>query len=138
MTRINLIEPKKLTDQHLLAEYRELPRIFWLVEKKILENKKINIWKEYKMWAWHVIFFYDKLLFLKKRLKKIILEAEKRWFNISFKEEINLDNFPKNLKNDFIPSKKDLEISKKRIQEKLDLKPKFYKYYWKNIDSSTF
>jgi len=28
MTRINLINPEKLTDQHLLAVYRELPRIF--------------------------------------------------------------------------------------------------------------
>ena len=27
MTRINLVHPSQLSDQHLMAEYRELPRI---------------------------------------------------------------------------------------------------------------
>ena len=31
MTRINTMPPEHLTDQHLFAEYRELPRIFALV-----------------------------------------------------------------------------------------------------------
>jgi len=134
MTRINLINPEKLTDQHLLAEYRELPRIFWIVRKKISENKEIKVWKKYKMWTWHVIFFYDKLLFLQKRLEKISSECKKRNFKISFTEKINLDEFPENLKKDFSPSKRDLEISEKRIKEKLDSKKNFYKYYWKIID----
>lgn len=138
MTRINLINPEQLTDQHLLAEYRELPRIFWIVRKKLEEKKEINVWKEYKMWTWHVIFFYDKLLFLQKRLEKIILECKKRKFQISFTEKIDLSDFPENLKKDFFPTKKDLEISKKRIQEKLDSKKNFYKYYWKLIDEENF
>ena len=46
MTRINLINPEKLTDQHLLAEYRELPRIFWILRKKISENKEIKVLKK--------------------------------------------------------------------------------------------
>ena len=29
MTRINLTLVSELTDQHLMAEYRELPRVFW-------------------------------------------------------------------------------------------------------------
>ena len=85
MTRINLINPEKLTDQHLLAEYRELPRIFWIVRKKISENKEIKVWKKYKMLTWHFIFFYDKLLFLQKSLEKIYSEFKKRNFKISFK-----------------------------------------------------
>lgn len=134
MTRINLIDPKELTDQHLLAEYRELPRIFSAVKKKILENKKIIAWKEYKMWTWHVIFFYDKLLFLQKRLEKIILECRKRNFNISFTNNYDLSDFPLELQKDYIPTEKDLEISKWRISEKLNAKKWFYKYYWKIID----
>lgn len=134
MTRINLIDPKELTDQHLLAEYRELPRIFSAVKKKILENKKIIVWKEYKMWTWHVIFFYDKLLFLQKRLEKIILECRKRNFNISFTNNYDLSDFPLELQKDYIPTEKDLEISKWRISEKLNAKKWFYKYYWKIID----
>jgi deoxyribonuclease V len=41
MTRINLLPPSELADQHLLAEWRELPRIFGLVKKKLTENKPI-------------------------------------------------------------------------------------------------
>lgn len=41
MTRINLLPPSELADQYLLAEWRELPRIFGLVKKKLAENKPI-------------------------------------------------------------------------------------------------
>lgn len=138
MTRINLIEPEELMDQHLLAEHRELPRIFWIVRKKIFENKEIKAWKQYKMWPWHVIFFYDKLLFLQKRLEKIILECKKRNFNISFTEDIKLDDIPDLYKKDFLPTEKDIKISRDRINEKIKLKKDFYKYYWKNINEKSF
>lgn len=134
MTRINLIPVSELTDQHLLAEYRELPRIFWIVRKKISENKEIKIWEEYKMWTWHVIFFYDKLFFLQKRLEELIEECKKRNFQISFTEKIDLSDIPEKYKKDFEPKEKDLEISKWRIKEKLDNKKNFYKYYGKLID----
>ena len=40
MTRINsAIDPKNLTDQHLIAELRELPRIFTAVNKRIEKGK---------------------------------------------------------------------------------------------------
>gem|GEM_PF-2001583 len=41
MTRINLVSPSVLADQHLIAEWRELPRIFGSVKKKLAENKPI-------------------------------------------------------------------------------------------------
>lgn len=43
MTRINLLPASELTDQHLIAEYRELPRIFTIVRTKIRANKKIVV-----------------------------------------------------------------------------------------------
>lgn len=30
MTRINVVDPRDLTDEHLFAEWRELPRVFTL------------------------------------------------------------------------------------------------------------
>lgn len=134
MTRINLINPRELTDQHLVAEYRELPRIFWIVKKKLLENKEIKVWKEYKMWRGHVIFFYDKLGFLEKRYYEIVKECKKRWFNISF-SELDLSDIPKNYKKDFFPTKQDINISFSRIKDKLDNKKWFYKMYWKEVKS---
>ena len=133
MTRINLIHPSKLTDQHLIAEYRELPRVFWAVRTKLSENKQIKIWDKYKMWTWHVIFFYDKLWFLEKRYYEIVKECRKRRFNIKF-SILNLSDIPDEYKKDYHPNKKDLDISNFRIQEKLSQKKWFYKMYWKIID----
>lgn len=133
MTRINLIAPKDLTDQHLLAEYRELPRIFWAIRNKLLEKKEIKIWKQYKMWTWHVIFFYNKLWFLEKRYKEIVKECQKRSFNISF-TDLDLSDIPIKYKNDFTPSINDLNVSLWRIKEKLNQKKWFYRVYWKLID----
>lgn len=133
MTRINLISPEQLTDQHLLAEYRELPRIFWAVRKKLSEWRKIQAWNIFKLWNGHVIFFYDKLGFLEKRYYEIINECKKRKFNIKF-DKLDLSDIPVLYKNDYIPTKKDLKISIARINEKLMMKKWFYKLNWKLID----
>ena len=45
MTRINLVPPKELTDQHLMREYQELPRIVGLVRKAIHRGKSLLILK---------------------------------------------------------------------------------------------
>lgn len=54
MTRINLVEPRYLTDEHLLAEYRELPRVFTYVDRHgIAEDRP----ESYKLGKGHVKFF---------------------------------------------------------------------------------
>ena len=63
MTRINCIEPKYLKDKHLVAEYRELPRVFGLIEKAIErgENPKAPKFnRSYIMGKGHLHFFYNK------------------------------------------------------------------------------
>jgi len=76
MTRINLaIQPKQLTDQHLLAELRELPRIFTAVKNRIASGKSFNdIPKNFTLGTGHVKFFYDKCGFLDKRHHSLRLE----------------------------------------------------------------
>lgn len=39
MTRINIVPPEELTDQHLMREYQELPRILGLVRKALAKGK---------------------------------------------------------------------------------------------------
>ena len=74
--------------------------------------------------------YNEKLIALENILGKTSKEIEQlKADKISFTEKINLDEFPENLKKDFSPSKRDLEISEKRIKEKLDSKKNFYKYY---------
>ena len=136
MTRINLEPVSELSDQHLIAEYRELPRIFNLVLNAQYKGKyplDFKISDTYLLGTGHVTFFYDKLIFLQRRLKEITEECIKRKFNIANKNDYSLALFNKEWLNDYIPTLKEIEISRKRIQEKLNSHPKFYKYYGKNI-----
>lgn len=87
MTRINLVEPSDLTDKHLLAEYRELPRIFTAVGKLIDQGVDINdIWddipKRYVLGTGHCKFFYNKLQWLSIRYSSLHMELVNRKFNL--------------------------------------------------------
>ncbi len=59
MTRINLVPPEELCDQHLLAEHRELTRIPNAVAKGKYHLKGQPA--EYKLGEGHVRFFFNKL-----------------------------------------------------------------------------
>lgn len=125
MTRVNLINPKELYDQHLLSEHREIKRIPNVVKsgKFVYEN----IPETYVLWKWHVKFFYDKLKFLHKRYNSLYKECLNRNFKVENYEESFLW-LPENLYNDFVPSEENIELNKKRLKEKY--KPNFYRYYW--------
>ena len=127
MTRINLLDPSLLTDQHLIAEYRELPRVFTLALKAY--GKPSN----YVLGPGHVKFFYDKLKFLEQRQTALIQECKNRGFNISFEKPDFI--FPKSWYNDFVPSETDIMLSKSRLDEKIAQKPDWYKYYGKKLES---
>lgn len=86
MTRINLIHPSQLTDKHLLAEYRELPRVFTAVRKLVyVPSPRVGDgWEKFKnsnqisdsyvLGVGHVMFFYNKLPWLLKRYRSICYE----------------------------------------------------------------
>lgn len=130
MTRINLISVSDLTDEHLLAEHRELKRIPSMIWKEKVNLDNIPPW--YVLWKWHVKFFYNKLSFLKKRYIELYQECLKRWFQVQNYIE-NFDNIPQHLFWDFLPTRQEIEVSRQRIQEKLDAKPSFYRHYGKKI-----
>lgn len=134
MTRINLVRPDQLSDQHLLAEYRELPRIVndWSHRSTDKSFYK-GIPPKYVLGTGHVKFFRNKIKFLVKRHKDIVKECLKRNFKIAKTNEltsislIDLDT----RQIEYAPSKEEIEISKERINLKIQQKPKWYKYYGK-------
>ena len=89
MTRINLVDPAQLTSKHLMAEYRELPRIFTAV-LKLQDNfsrpKDVDIPSEYVLGIGHMKFFYDKISWLELRYRALYKELIERGFNL----DINL------------------------------------------------
>lgn len=124
MTRINCIPVKELTDQHLLAEYREITRVFKL--SKILNNYGI-----YKMGIGHVKFFYNKGKFLAERTQQLYEECSKRGFNIIYKKyQQHIPDLNKN----WNPTIEDEMINATRINEKIDNPKKPYTYYRKILN----
>lgn len=127
MVRINLINPKKLADQHLIAEYDEILMLFAYVLKY---PKLGGIPSKYKLGKGHILFFKNKLKYLKKRHESIKKEMIKRGFKAT--KTINLSKLNKKLINDWKPSKEDIAIIKKRLIDRIELKPEFYRYYKKH------
>ena len=130
MVRINLIRPKNLADQHLIAEYDEILMLLGDIRK----NPNLNIEKiprNYCLGKGHILFFKNKLAYLKERHELLKKEMIQRGFRP--KIMINMKEFKKELKNGWIPKEEDKQIIKNRLIKKIDLKPYFYRYYRKRM-----
>lgn len=122
MTRINCVEPSELHGRHLLAEYRELPRVFGLALNKLSGSADFSdIPQNYTMGKGHVKFFYDKIEYLYKRQLSLIDELKSRGYNITHEDpaELVIGLYQTKLWNDWVPSAVDVATSRKRISERL-------------------
>lgn len=133
MVRINLIDPKALADQHLIAEYNEMLMLLGYIKKY---SEPEGIPSEYCLGPGHMKFFKNKLLYIKKRHESIKIEMKQRGFQTN--KTINLQEFPANLRNDWKPKPKDIKIIKSRIITKLNLKPEYYLYKSKHKNKDFF
>lgn len=124
MVRINLITPKNLADQHLIAEYNEILMLIGHI-KKFPKIKTIT--KDYTLGKGHLNFFKNKIKYLKERHELIKKEMKKR--NFKTEKTIILNEFKKEQKKDWKPKPEDFKIIKERIIEKIKLKPTYYRYY---------
>jgi deoxyribonuclease (pyrimidine dimer) len=119
MTRINCIPVQELKDKHLLAEYRELPRVFKLA------RPCPNAPKEYKLGTGHVMFFYNKLTFLLARQRMIVSEMKARGFEPKYDPEgLQALRTPDNevCWGDWTPTEEAMNLNRQRIQERLGKK----------------
>ena len=131
MTRINLVPPSELTDQHLIAEYREIFMVAGSLRRTLLSKngfQESRVPKKYTLNKGHVYFFYNKGQYLHKRYLDLISEMKKRGFSPSDSRNFPDDIFIKNnLYNDWIPDRKDLLLIRKRINQKIKMKPNWYR-----------
>ena len=130
MTRINIIPASELTDQHLIAEYREITMVPGSL-KRTLKSKagfrKERVSSKYTLNSGHVYFFYDKGLYLNRRYKELVQEMEERGFNPDPDRKFPKEVFPKELYNDWMPSLDEQKIVRQRIEEKIKMKPNWYR-----------
>ena len=126
MTRINVISVKELSDQWLLAEYRELPRVI----KQDINIKDAPI--SYCLGKGHMKWARCHIAFLLIRYKDICDEMIYRGFKINYPYRDLIDWTYKfvdhSLICNYIPTTLDLTINYTRLIEKYKQKPNFYKW----------
>lgn len=121
MTRINCVDPSTLHTKHLVAEYREIPRIFNLVRKHHLSKNKLIAPSVYTLGTGHVKFFYDKLGYIVERYSALIAEMLKRGYNPSFTNTLRSDfsDIPAKYWNNWTPDIEAIRINVIRIADRM-------------------
>src|SRR5690606_11330297 len=92
MTRINCVPVQELSGPHLVAEYRELPRVFGLAAKAAARGAFTQP-ATYTLGKGHLLFFYTRLGYLARRHAELIAEMKRRGYKPSF-AGIRQDQFP--------------------------------------------
>lgn len=135
MTRINLISVEELSDQHLLAEYRELPRV--------IKQEHIYIGDapdRYVLGKGHVKWAVKHSIFCVTRYYYICEEMKYRGFKVNYPYE-DLAKIAEDKQiywhtENYFPTEEEIEVSRNRIKEKLNMKPSWYK--WSNRDKPNY
>lgn len=162
MTRINLVEPAELTDQHLFSERREILRVL----KDLVRSLKA-LWRRngipqeefdlcdprmnepflatlkrvptaFTLNTGHVTFFYDKMGYLTNRFDQLTAELSNRGLahNSSLVYYLNgiISVLPEQFKKDYTATPQAITIIRERILSKLESKPKRFAYNKVKID----
>ena len=132
MTRINLVAPSELSDQHLIAEYREIFMVGSALQRSMRsnnwENTKKKLPREFTLNIGHVKFFYDKGKYLHYRYLKLINEMCKRGMRPDPNRKFKRSQWPDELYKDWEPEEKDIRLVRRRIKEKISQKPSWYRW----------
>ncbi|MDR5651311.1 pyrimidine dimer DNA glycosylase/endonuclease V [Ruixingdingia sedimenti] len=123
MTRINCIPPAELTTPHLVAEYRELPRIFGLVRAAIARGEGPGDPRnpgDYRLGPGHVRFFYPRLGWLARRQAALVAEMQARGHAPAFTDPWGLiEGIPADWCGDWTPTPAAMALNRARIAERL-------------------
>lgn len=130
MTRINCVPPETLCQQHLVAEYRELPRIFGAVRKAVERGEQATDPRNpptYRLGAGHVRFFYPRLGYLVNRQAAIVTEMKQRGITVNFEAPTRdkFDDIGDEWFGDWTPDETAIAINVARITERMPAKPIF-------------
>lgn len=139
MARVNVgVNPKFLSDQHLIAESVEITMIVGALRRDGWKIKG-EVPKRFKLGTGHINFFKPKLRYLQKRLEAVNEEMRCRGFKpTTFIDAPDSLSKPL-LWGDWTSTSIDSKVVRERITERLTtpLKAKvgFHKYYGKPIEN---
>lgn len=133
MTRINCIPVETLADQHLLAEYNEMAMALASLRRSKATGRPLPSRSEYTLGSGHVIFFYDKGKYLRRRYSELVAELTNRGYNLDPDRKMEWEVISKELDNDWIPDRKSQEINLERIRQRISLKPHWYTFHRQKV-----
>ena len=135
--RINVIPPELLTDNHLIAEYRESKMATYYYVRSAASSKGIDparIPSEYTLGKGHAYFWFDKMLFLKKRFDSICAEMRNRGFQCNH-DKLNFDGIPESAFGDYEVTMKDIVLNLHRILIRIAKQPDWYRYRGQKVEN---
>lgn len=116
MTRINCVPVEELSGPHLVAEYRELPRVFALAHKVAARGALVQP-AAYTLGKGHLLFFYTRLGYLARRHRALVEEMRRRGYRPAF-AGVTCEDFadiPAPFWNDRTPTEEALALNRARI-----------------------
>jgi deoxyribonuclease (pyrimidine dimer) len=143
MTRINLVRPEDLADQHLFAEWRESKMIVPAALRSIKAGtEKKDISPKYTLNTGHVKFFFNKLYFVRRRFEALGAELILRGYDIKPFDFSNTDYVRAygQISQDIMwePTKSEIQINIDRIAQRLNERPDWYRWYGHIMPPSFF
>src|SRR5690625_3700047 len=123
MTRINCVPVQELSGPHLIAEYRELPRVFALAHKAALRGS-FSQPDAYTLGKGHLLFFYTRLGYLSKRHVELVEEMKRRGYTPTFSgvRRSDFPDIPDAYWCDWQPTAEALRLNRARIKERQEQK----------------
>lgn len=128
MTRVNVVPVQELHQKHLVAEYREIVRVFSLVrncqnDKKFTPSLFLSKRKpptEYVLGTGHQLFFYTRLGYILNRYHELTKEMRDRGYNPNPIPDNDLKkDIDKKWFKEYIPTQEAKQINRSRISQRL-------------------
>ena len=128
MTRINSAIPVRcLTDEHLLAEHREIKRLPYCFERAVKSGSIGKIPDKFALGSGHVLFFLDKFGFVRNRYVEIYEECKRRKFNVEDYSE-NFEHLFVDANKQFLKDRSSAIINTLKIKKLCFRQIRFFKY----------
>ena len=137
--RVNVVHPMFLSDQHLVAEYREVKMGPKALSRSLGSEKGVDLKRispVYTLNTGHTYFFYDKNGFLEKRLAQLVKEMQSRGIAtnhtelIDDKYDYHPDVFDDKWWGDYQPTVEALNINMERINQRFSIKLDGWYRFW--------
>lgn len=142
MTRLNLVSPTELSDQHLFAEFREIKMVPKSLRRSLYARGKEDVLRmvpnAYTLNKGHVSFFYDKGVYLKQRYDVLIAEMQRRGMRYNpfalldpdgmYDEILNPHSLDARFQKNYTPTSEAIALVRARIIDRISIQPAWYRW----------